>query len=242
MMTLSSKLRAELDSLGIFLRRERGQHLLLDENIANRQVELAAPAKNDVVLEVGPGLGVLTKRLVEHASKVIAIEKDDRFVSYLSERLPANASIIHADALKYAFPDFSLFVSNIPYQISSPLIFKLLEHDFNRGVIMLQKEFADRLVAVPCTKDYSRISIGVQYRCKCEIIEEVPASSFFPKPKVDSVIISLEPRPPPFVPLDEDLFFVNFEGYLVKTREDKEMVEKILPLVKTVMVGSDLNY
>jgi len=205
-MSSRSKLLAELETLGIHLRRSQGQHFLLDDNIAKKQVNIASPTRTDTVLEVGPGLGVLTKVLAGSARKVITIEKDKRLAAHLSRELPENVEVIQGDAMEVSFPSFDLFVANIPYQISSPLIFKLLEHDFKMAVIMLQDEFAQRLVATPGTKSYSRITIGVSLRCQCEIVHKVSPEMFFPRPKVNSAIVKLTPRPQPIKTIDDGLF------------------------------------
>ena len=136
--------------------------------MADRHVEYAEVSCNDTILEVGPGLGILTTRLAEQAKKVIAIEADAKLAAYLRDVLPDNVELIEGDALKVPFPPFDKFVSNIPYSISSPLIFKLLEHDFQRAAVMLQKEFADRMVARPNTDDYSA-SQSAYPRAECRI-------------------------------------------------------------------------
>ncbi len=115
--------------------------------------------------------------------------------------------VIEADALKIELPHFDRIVSNLPYSISSPIIFKVLGYQFKRAILMLQKEFADRMVARPDTDDYSRLSVNVYFHAKCEILEKVPRSRFWPVPKVDSAIIQLDPRPAPFELVDKSLFF-----------------------------------
>lgn len=185
--------------------KSRGQHFLVDERVASRQLAHAALRPSDVVLEIGPGLGVLTRGLVERAKRVVAIESDRRFAEYLRRSLP-EAEIVHADALKVEWPDFDVMVSNLPYQISSPLTFRLLATPFDRAVLMYQWEFARRMVAAPRTADYSRLSVGVHVRAACTILERVPRNAFRPQPKVDSALVRLEPRPSPFPIADPDRF------------------------------------
>ena len=160
----------------------------------------------DTVLEVGPGLGVLTSRLLPKAGKVIAIELDQGIATYLRAELGSKFELIEGDALDAAWPRFDRFISNIPYSISSPLIFKLLDQDFRSAVIMVQKEFADRMVAKADTDDYSRLSVSVYYRAKAEMLEKVGRTRFWPEPEVDSAVVRLTPRPPPFQVKDERLF------------------------------------
>ncbi len=188
-----------------------GQHFLINGFVADREINIANISKNDTVLEIGPGKGILTTRLAEKAKKVIAIEIDKYLVNLLAKKVPENVEIILGDALKIDFhelPKVDKIVSNIPYQISSPLTFKLLNYNFKLAVLMYQKEFAERMVAIPKTKSYSRISVMLYYHVNCELIENVPKTCFFPQPKVDSSIIRLIPRKnPPFNVIDESFFF-----------------------------------
>ncbi len=194
-----------LSRLGIRPSKSRGQHFLVDARVAARQLERAALRSSEVVLEIGPGLGVLTQGLIERAKHVIAIESDRRFAEYLRRAVP-EAEIVHGDALKVEWPAFDVMVSNLPYQISSPLTFRLLKTRFDRAVLMYQWEFAKRMVAAPGTPDYSRLSVGVSVRAACTILERVPRNAFHPQPRVDSALVGLEPRPAPFPIADPDLF------------------------------------
>ncbi len=186
-----------LRDLGVRASKSRGQHFLVDERVAQRAVGYAQLRPSDVVLEVGPGLGVLTRLLVERARRVVAIESDRRLTEYLRRSLP-EADVIHGDALQVEWPAFDAMVSNLPYQISSPLTFRLLAARFDRAVLMYQWEFAKRMVASPGTPDYSRLSVGVYVRAACAILERVPRNAFHPQPKVNSAIVRLDPRPSPF--------------------------------------------
>lgn len=201
----SDELRRALAGLGVRPRKGMGQHFLVDRRVAERQVSRARIRPGDVVLEIGPGLGVLTKALAVRAKRVVSIEADRRFVAHLREAVP-DAEVIHADALAIDWPSFDVMVSNLPYQISSPLTFKLLDRPFDRAVLMYQWEFAKRMVARPGTPDYSRLTVGVYRRATCEILERVPRNAFYPQPRVDSAIVRLEPRPAPFPLEDAGLF------------------------------------
>lgn len=197
--------REILRRLGVRPSKARGQHFLVDPRVAARQLDHADVRPAEVVLEIGPGLGVLTRGLVERAQRVIAIESDRRFAEYLRHALP-EAEILHGDALKVEWPEFDVMVSNLPYQISSPLTFRLLEAPFDRAVLMYQWEFAERMIAAPGTSDYSRLSVGVYVRASCEILERVPRNAFHPQPRVDSALVRLLPRPSPFPLEDPDRF------------------------------------
>jgi 16S rRNA (adenine1518-N6/adenine1519-N6)-dimethyltransferase len=194
-----------LSRIGARPSRSRGQHFLVDARVAARQLEYAALRPSDVVLEIGPGLGVLTRALVERVKHVVAIESDRRFAEYLRAEIP-EAEILHADALKVDWPRFDVMVSNLPYHISSPITFRLLGTPFDHAVLMYQREFAKRMIAAPGTPDYSRLSVGVSVRAACTILERVPRNAFHPQPRVDSALVRLEPRPPLFPIADPEAF------------------------------------
>ncbi len=187
-------------------RKSKGQNFLIDGRVADRQVSHARIREGDTVLEVGPGYGVLTERLVGLSSDVKAIELEPELAAHIERLLGDRVDVIVGDALKLEWPRFDVFVSNLPYSVSTPIIFKLLEHDFRRAVVMVQREFAERMVATQGTLDYSRLSVNVYHRCHAEILETVPPSRFRPRPKVESAVVLLEPRPPPFEVEDTGLF------------------------------------
>lgn len=164
---------------------------------------------SDTVLEIGAGLGTLTRALAEKAKKVFAIEKDQKLLQALRDNLSSfnNVEIISGDALKLEFPPTQKIVSNIPYSISSPLTFKILSTKYERAVLTYQLEFAERLAAKPGTKNYGRITVGVYYKAEAKLLEKIPRIAFYPPPKVESAIVMLKPKPPPFETLNEKTFF-----------------------------------
>ena len=192
---------------GIVPKKSKGQNFLIDDRVADRHIGYANISKDDRVLEVGPGLGILTRRLIEVSDDVTCIEIDDILAEYISGEYGDRLRLIHADAVKAPFPEFDVFVSNLPYSVSTPIIFKLLDHSFRTAVVMVQKEFADRMVADVGSPDYSRLTVNLFYRADCEIMETVPASRFNPRPKVDSALVRITPRKAPFDVLDERTFF-----------------------------------
>ena len=196
-----------IQQTGVVPKKSKGQNFLTDARVAQRHVEHAGIEKNDRVLEVGPGLGILTDILVRKSDDVTCIELDEILANYIEGTYGDKVKLIREDAMKIDFPSFDVFVSNLPYSISTPVIFKLLKYDFRKAVIMVQKEFADRMVADVGTDDYSRLTVGLYYRAECHILETVPASRFNPRPKVDSAIVEIIPRKAPFDVKDVNLFF-----------------------------------
>jgi 16S rRNA (adenine1518-N6/adenine1519-N6)-dimethyltransferase len=215
-----TEVKALLANYGISPSKSKGQNFLLDEGIADREVSYLEIEPEDAVLEVGPGLGMLTMRVLPLASRTICVELDRGVAGFIRERFEGKVELIEGDALEVELPPFSRFISNIPYSISSPLIFRILEHEFQRAVIMVQREFADRMAAEPGSDDYSRLTVNTYYRAKCELLERVPRSKFWPQPEVDSTIVMLEPRPPPFE-VDSERFFLHLVKVLFQHRRKK---------------------
>lgn len=195
-----------IDGTGLIPKKSRGQNFLKDEGVADRQISAAEIKENDRILEIGPGFGILTERLVETGGRVFCIEIDPILADYTEKKFGDSVTLIRGDALKVEWPEFDVFVSNLPYSVSTPVIFKLLAHNFERAVVMVQKEFADRMVAEPGSKDYSRLTVNLFTKAECRVIENVPASRFDPRPKVDSSVVVIEPRPAPFELNDAELF------------------------------------
>ncbi len=197
---------------GIQLARSLGQNFLIDERVVKRQIDYAHLTGEETVLEIGPGLGVLTTELVRRAGRVVAIEKDIRLARILADELRENGLLDKCelrlgDAVKVDLGKFDKVVSNLPYQISSPITFKLLDYSFELAILMYQLEFAKRLVAKVGTDDYSRLTVNLYYKAEARILEKVPRSAFFPMPNVDSAIVELRAREhPPFEVIDENVF------------------------------------
>ena len=192
---------------GVIPTKAKGQNFLTDGRVADRHIEYAEIEPGDDVLEVGPGLGILTQRLIGKGKSLTCIEIDDILADYIGKTYGDDLTLIHGDAVKVPFPHFDRFVSNLPYSVSTPIIFKLLDYPFKKAVVMVQKEFADRMVADVGSPDYSRLTVNLFYRAECQIVENVPRSRFKPQPKVDSCLVSITPRPAPFEVKDEKLFF-----------------------------------
>ena len=173
--------------------RRKGQHFLVDRDAIERIANYAELKPDDRVLEIGPGTGNLTEALAARAASVFAVEVDPRLAADLEGRF-SNVSVINADALAVELPDYNKIVSNLPYQISSKIAYRLLCRPFDLAVLMFQREFATRMTATAGSEEYGRLGMVVGFFCHAEILETVPRSSFRPVPEVNSAIVRLRPR------------------------------------------------
>ena len=199
-----------------------GQNFLIDENVVEKIVRDAGVTKDDFVLEIGPGIGTMTQILCENAREVVAVEIDDKLIPILTEDTLSwydNVTVIHEDILKLDIVKLAnernggkpiKVVANLPYYITTPIIMGLFESHvpLDSITIMVQKEVADRMQVGPGTKDYGALSLAVQYYAKPQILLNVPASCFMPRPNVDSAVIQLTRyEKPPVEVADEHLMF-----------------------------------
>ncbi|XP_015781207.1 probable dimethyladenosine transferase [Tetranychus urticae] len=200
-----------LQKQSITFNKDLGQHILKNPLVIDNMVEKAALRPTDVVLEIGPGTGNMTVKILPHVKKLVVCEIDIRLVGELEKRVQgtpyrSKLNILIGDALKTKFPFFDVCLANIPYQISSPLVFKLLHHRpfFRCAILMFQKEFAQRLVAKPGDKLYGRLAANVQLLARVDIVMKVGKNNFKPPPKVESSVVRIEPiSPQPDINLKE---------------------------------------
>ena len=195
-----------------------GQNFLIDESVLTDIVEGAEVNSEDLVIEIGPGVGSLTAKLLCKAKRVVSIELDNDLIPILETELgeEPNFTLIHNDALKVDFNEIIgdeesvKLVANLPYYVTTPIIARLLKEDykFKSLTIMIQKEVAERIDAEPNCKEYGALSLMVQYYCNTKIIRRVSPSCFIPRPKVDSIVIRLDKLSKPRVNVkDEKLMF-----------------------------------
>lgn len=195
-----------------------GQNFLIDDTVLEDIVQAADISPEDLVIEIGPGVGTLTKLLLKRAKKVCAVELDDKLIPILNEELKefSNLEIIHGDALKVDFNEIIgdeksvKVVANLPYYVTTPIISRLLKGNYNFSsiTIMIQKEVAERIAAKPSTKDYGALTLLVQYYSAIEVVRKVGPDAFIPQPKVESMVIKLSKLPAPRVDVaDVDLLF-----------------------------------
>lgn len=223
-----------------------GQNFLVDETVLEDILNSAEVNKDDMVIEIGPGVGTLTRELLKRAKKVVAIELDSRLIGILQDELSNfdNFTLINKDALKVDFKELIgdeksvKIVANLPYYVTTPIISKLLteEYKFKSLTIMIQKEVAERMAASPGTKDYGALSLLAQYYCNTEIVRRVSPNSFIPRPKVDSIVIKLEKLSEPKVKVeDEKLFFSLVRAAFNMRRKTLWNATKTLGFEKEVM-------
>lgn len=203
---------------GFKFTKSLGQNFLIDDTVLTDIVEGAEVNEEDVVIEIGPGVGSLTRELLKKAKKVYSIELDSDLIPILNEELKdyENFTLIHKDAMKVDYNEIIdneknvKLVANLPYYVTSPIIAKLLTegYKFKSLTIMIQKEVAERIAADPNNKDYGSLSLLVQYYCNTKIIRHVKPGAFLPPPKVDSIVIRLDRLDSPKVPVkDKDVMF-----------------------------------
>ena len=209
-----------MDKYHITANKNLGQNFLIDDEAVSGIVEAAKVSKEDLIIEIGPGLGTLTKELLEKAGKVVCIELDKRMIEILNDRFSMynNFEIINDDVLKVDLRELiqkenmphTKIVANLPYYITTPIIMKLLEDrlDIERITVMIQKEVADRLVTEPGIGDTGAITYAIHYFTKPRKVLDVPNTSFIPAPKVNSTVITLEVLKEPSVEtIDEEKLF-----------------------------------
>ena len=195
-------------------KKQLGQYFLYDPLILEGIISAAGLTSEDFVVEIGPGPGRLTRMLAEDALKVLAIELDDKLFEKLKTELAGfhNLELVHGDALQFPYEDLPRFkvVANIPYYITTPIIFRLLDAKKNLDsmTLTLQKEVAERIVAKPGGKDFGVLSLMIQYYAEATFEFMIPKQAFRPSPKVDSAVVHMRILDKPSVAVkDEELFF-----------------------------------
>ena len=226
-----SYIREILDKYGFEFSKALGQNFLIDGNILKNISKAGEITKEDLILEIGPGIGTLTEELALNAKKVVAVELDKNLLPILGETLKAydNIEVVHGDILKLDLKELIdnkleggpiKVVANLPYYITTPIIGKLLEEDLNIHsiIIMVQKEVADRIVATPNSKDYGALSLFINFYSHPQIILKVPKTVFMPQPRVDSAVVKLNIKDE-LPDVDRDLFFKVVKSAFNKRRK-----------------------
>lgn len=227
-MSLKEETKRTLARYGIRLSKRFGQNLLINDGILQRIVDGANLNKDDEVLEIGPGIGTLTRRLADVAGRVIAVEIDPSLTRLLKKELCdyRNVEIIHGDILRvdlsHLFSKKVKVVANLPYSIATRVIIRLLNEwqRFTTLVLMVQKEVGERILARPGNKAFGSLTLFVAYHAFPELITYVPKASFFPAPKVDGAVLRLKILQAPYVRIeDEGVFFRVIRSGFLKRRK-----------------------
>lgn len=263
-MDLLAETKMLLNQYGLKANKSLGQNFLIEQQVIDEIIEKSQITKEDTVLEIGPGLGSLTKALIENAKNVIAVELDENMVNILKNRFNnANLEIINEDILKLDLNEITQkhgkikVVANLPYYITTPIIMKLLEeeYDIESITVMVQKEVGERLCAAPGSKAFGAVTLGVNYYSNSKIIIDVPKEDFMPIPEVDSCVIKLDILQEPPVHLkDKKTFFRLVKAAFSQRRKtinnslasgefSKEDVLKVLESLKinTKLRAEDLS-
>jgi 16S rRNA (adenine1518-N6/adenine1519-N6)-dimethyltransferase len=230
--------RALLDEHGIRPKRSLGQHFLADPNTARRVATLAGVSRGDAVLEIGPGLGSLTLALIERGAHVLAIELDPRLAGVVREVVPGDVDVRVGDAVTMDLvallahrPEWAC-VSNLPYNVAVPVVVRLLEDTPAVGqiLVMVQREVGERLAAGPGDSEYGAVSVKVAYHAEADVVGAVPPTVFVPRPKVDSVLVSLRRRamPPVWVPSVTALFELVRAGFAQRRKMLRRALQPVL--------------
>ncbi len=230
-------------------RKRFGQHFLRDRSVVARIVAALAPQAGDRVVEIGPGTGALTRELLAHLPHLDAVELDRDLIARLESEFPRERLTLHpGDALKFDFCGLARggrlrVVGNLPYNISTPLLFHLLDqaHCVRDMLFMLQKEVVQRLAAAPGGKDYGRLSVMIQYRCAVEKLFDVAPGAFTPPPKVDSAVVRLVPHHAPPVAVDDPERFALLvrAAFASRRKTLRNNMKGLLSAEQMVAVGID---
>jgi 16S rRNA (adenine1518-N6/adenine1519-N6)-dimethyltransferase len=188
-----------------------GQHFLISPKILDRIAAAACPERVPLAVEIGPGRGALTEKLLQRADRVVAIELDIDLVQHLRARYDQRLEVIHADVLSVDLDQFGAvpIVGNLPYYITSPILEKVAHLDFPRAVFLMQREVAERLAAVPGTREYGYLTVQTALFARTRILFHVKPGAFRPPPKVDSTVVLLERQPPPLADTEAFLHFAS---------------------------------
>ena len=218
MKKLLEETKTIMKKYGIKANKDLGQNFLINEEVVENLINSSEISKEDLIIEIGPGLGTLTKELIKRAGKVVCIELDKKMIKILKDRFitSSNLEILNEDVLQVDLNELikkhkgndnikkAKIVANLPYYITTPIIMKLLEDklDIESITVMIQKEVADRLIEIPGGKNTGAITYTIYYYCESEKIMEVPNNSFIPEPDVTSEVIKMKLRNKPAVEIE----------------------------------------
>lgn len=237
-MSLLERTKLLLRTYRISPNRLLGQNFMIEPSILQRMRDYASLNQDDVALDIGAGLGFLTRFLAEKCRTVLAVEVDDKLLTVLSEQLNLpNVTIITGNVLKTHIPRFDKAVSIPPYRISSRLLQWLMNRRFDSSVLIFQKEFADRLVAPVGSEEYGWLTVLTYFHTRCELLDEVPRRMFYPQPNVDSTIVRLKPRKPKPFKVRYEPQFTKLVQCLFNQR-NRKVRNAVYPFLRSVLAKS----
>ncbi|NWF87435.1 ribosomal RNA small subunit methyltransferase A [Candidatus Bathyarchaeota archaeon] len=239
-MSFLEKAKFLLRKHQIHPKKALGQNFMIDPSTIQSMVDSAFLDTKDVVLDIGAGLGFLTQLMASKCGKVLAIESDANLVDVLRNELASlsNVQIIYNDLFKAKVPEFNKVVSIPPYHISSHLLLWLFRQNFECAVLILQREFANRLAASVENKNYGWLAVVGYYYVEVELLDDVPKWMFYPQPEVDSIIVRLKPKKPSPFPLKNEAIFKQLTQSLF-TRRNRKVRNAIKPFIKSIYVADE---
>ena len=252
-MTLLQHAQTFFRSNRIHPKKKLGQHFLINPDVLSIIVDAGEVTKTDVVIEIGAGLGCLTTALGQIANTVIAIEVDSILHAELESqfKVDEHIQIIHADILDIPIPSIipqdtrPKVIANLPYGITSPILWKLIEHAnlLNKCILMMQWEVAERIIAKPGGKDYGALTIGVSYYADCELVAKLSPENFYPAPQVDSALLKITMLKKPRVVVNDEVHFFRVvrEAFRSRRKMLKNSLRRFAPAENLTTTLSDIN-
>jgi 16S rRNA (adenine1518-N6/adenine1519-N6)-dimethyltransferase len=241
-MSLLERTKLLLRRHRIFPKKRLGQNFMVEPSIFQCMAKYASLSQDDVVLDIGAGLGFLTRFLADKCKYVLAVESDSRLVSFLHAELRdlPNVELIEGDVLNVQMSQFNKVISVPPYYFSSSLLLWLFNKNFECGVLIFQKEFVNRLVASVGSEDYGWLTVVAYYHAEVELFDEIPKWMFYPQPEVSSIIVRLElKKRPPFTLKDKVLFKQLVQTLF--TQRNRKVRNAVLPFMKSKHVTTAEN-
>ena len=238
----------KLEQYNIRPNKNFGQNFLNDSNVLRREVAYADIGAEDTVLEIGAGIGNLTEALLAKGGKVIAVERDRQFAKCLEDlqKRYGQLEVVWGDVLKMGLPRFDKVVANLPYQVALPIVFRLLEQRFERAVLVFQKRLAERMCAGVGEQGYCRIGVAIGRVARVEVVENIGAEAFFPRPEVESAVVKIERTKPRFAVPSEDFFKQVLEALFARRGECVQQIltgsrDRHLPAAALGRLGKKLK-
>ncbi|MDR2708110.1 MAG: 16S rRNA (adenine(1518)-N(6)/adenine(1519)-N(6))-dimethyltransferase RsmA [Nitrososphaerota archaeon] len=230
------EIRQLLQTFNITPNKLLGQNFMIEPAFYPKLANYAKLVSSDIVLDAGAGFGFLSQFLCNNCRSVIAVEKDPQIALALRQQTSAfvNITVVEGDVLKTALPIFNKVIAAPPYYLSSKLVLFLLEHNIDCAVLIVQKEFANRLVAEVGSEDYSWLTVIVSQKATVEFLDFVPKDMFYPSPDVDSIILRIKTRQVPFFTVKDTLFFERMVKWLF-TERNKKLSNALEPFIKSTL-------